>query len=100
VFDKALNELLQHPDWELWSEQLLPRYYYPPRDVAHLKEKHGKWYQEVQERRATERAVAAAEAAAAEVADVPVAGAKGGAGVVGDHPAAAAAIEAGEGVQK
>ena len=66
MFDQALNELLQHPDWAMWSEQLLPRYYYPPKDVAYVMEKHAPWYQELQERRTGERAAAKAAAAMAE----------------------------------
>jgi hypothetical protein len=71
VFNAAINELLLHPDWELWSRRVLPRYLYADEDWKLPVEQHREWYAEVMEQKAQrakkkeEREVAAAAAAEA-----------------------------------
>jgi hypothetical protein len=67
-FDPALNDLLQHPDWDTWSRKLLPRYVYDPELVGHAVESHTVWFEQLKAKRAAAeaaKAAAAAEAAAA-----------------------------------
>jgi hypothetical protein len=71
VFNAAINELLLHPDWELWSRRVLPRYLYADEDWKLPVEQHMEWYAEVMEQKAQrakkkEEREAAAAAAAAE----------------------------------
>lgn len=72
VFDPALNDVLQHPDWDTWSRKLLPRYYYDPELVGPAVESHTVWFEQLKAKRAAaeaaKAAAAAAEAAAAEAA--------------------------------
>eukprot|EP00775_Hariotina_reticulata_P003564 gene3564-3832_t len=56
VFDAAINQLLQHPDWEAWSRQILPRYDYPADDVAAAVDSHTIWITELRARRAAAHA--------------------------------------------
>jgi hypothetical protein len=70
-FDPALNDLLQHPDWDTWSRKLLPRYFYDPELVGPAVESHTVWFEELKAKRAAAeaaKAAAAAEAAAAKAA--------------------------------
>lgn len=71
VFDAAINELLLHPDWEVWSRQMLPRYVYPAEDVAPAVAEHSAWFSALKAKRAAEaaaKAQAEVEAAAAAAA--------------------------------
>ncbi|WIA38279.1 hypothetical protein OEZ86_001619 [Tetradesmus obliquus] len=71
VFDPALNNVLQHPDWDTWSRKLLPRYYYDPELVGPAVESHAVWFEQLKAKRAAAeaaKAAAAAEAAAADAA--------------------------------
>lgn len=68
VFDAAINELLLHPDWEVWSRQMLPRMMYPADEVAPAVAEHGAWFAALKAKRAAE-AAAKAEAAAAAAAE-------------------------------
>uniref|UniRef100_A0A383VE63 Pseudouridine synthase I TruA alpha/beta domain-containing protein n=1 Tax=Tetradesmus obliquus TaxID=3088 RepID=A0A383VE63_TETOB len=71
VFDPALNNVLQHSDWDTWSRKLLPRYYYDPELVGPAVESHTVWFEQLKAKRAAAevaKAAAAAEAAAAEAA--------------------------------
>ncbi|KAF6263018.1 hypothetical protein COO60DRAFT_1492560, partial [Scenedesmus sp. NREL 46B-D3] len=54
VFDPALNDLLQHPDWDTWSRKLLPPV-----------ESHTVWFEQLKAKRAAAEAAKAAAAAAA-----------------------------------
>jgi hypothetical protein len=56
VFDAAINQLLQHPDWNTWSQQILPRYDYPTDEVAAAVECHNTWITELRARRAAAQA--------------------------------------------
>jgi hypothetical protein len=78
-FDPALNNLLQHPDWDTWSRKLLPRYYYNPELVGPAVESHTVWFEELKAKRAAAEAAkaAAAAAAAAEAAAAQAAKAQG-----------------------
>jgi hypothetical protein len=70
-FDPALNNLLQHPDWDTWSRKLLPRYFYDPELVSPAVESHTVWFEQLKAKRAAAeaaKAAAAAEAAAAQAA--------------------------------
>lgn len=74
MFNSAINELLQHPDWELWSRSMLPRYVYP--DAQDAVAAHAAWRGALQAKRAAKAAAAAeAQAVAAAVAVVAVAAA-------------------------
>jgi hypothetical protein len=65
VFNAAINELLMHPDWELWGKRVLPRYLYAQEDVQPAVAQHKEWYTEL----IAKRAKAAEEAAAKEAAE-------------------------------
>lgn len=86
VFNAAINELLLHPDWELWSKRVLPRYQYAAEDVQPAIEQHREWYTALKARRAAEAAQALEVAAAAEAAAAQEAAAQA-------YPEAAAAAD-------
>lgn len=88
MFNAAINELLMHPDWELWSRRVLPRYTYADEDVQPAVAQHREWYTELIAKRARAAEEAAAKAAAAEAAAAAAEG-------VGDADAPAEAAEAG-----
>lgn len=67
VFNAAINELLQHPDWSHWSKCMLPRYYYAEEDVQPAVQQHAEWFVELEAKRAA--AKAAAEEAEGPAAD-------------------------------
>jgi tRNA pseudouridine38-40 synthase len=71
VFDAAINDLLQHPDWEQWSTRMLPRYTYAAADVAPVVQAHAVWLADLLAKRAAAAAkkAEAAEAAAAAAAE-------------------------------
>jgi hypothetical protein len=75
-FDPALNDLLQHPDWDTWSRKLLPRYFYDPELVGPAVESHTEWFEQLKAKRAAAEAAKAAAAAAAAQAAAAEAAAK------------------------
>jgi hypothetical protein len=69
VFNAAINDLLLHRDWELWSNRLLPRFLYADEDVQMAVQQHIQWYTAIKAKRsAMAEAAAAAEAADAAAA--------------------------------
>lgn len=69
MFNAAINDLLKHPDWELWSRRVLPRYLYADEDVQPAVAQHREWYTELMAKRAQAAEKAAAKAAAAAEAE-------------------------------
>jgi tRNA pseudouridine38-40 synthase len=75
VFNAAINDLLKHPDWELWSRRVLPRYLYAEEDVQPAVAQHREWYTELMAKREKAAEKAAAKAAAAAEAEAAAAAA-------------------------
>jgi hypothetical protein len=104
VFNAAINELLMHPDWELWGKRVLPRYLYAQEDVQPAVVHHKEWYTELKAKRAKaaeeaaakEAAQAAAEAAAAEAGEAAAAKAETAAAGAADVPALVAGAADGQ----
>lgn len=101
VFNAAIDELLHHPDWEVWSKHILPRYTYAADDVQKVVSEHSEWFAALKAKRAAKAAEeAAAEAAAAEEAVAATAAAASAdeaaaaVGVAGDLAGDVAAEEA------
>lgn len=73
MFNAAINDLLKHPDWDLWSRRVLPRYLYADEDVQPAVTQHREWYTELKAKRAKAAEEAAAKAAAAAEAEAAAA---------------------------